>query len=329
MRATSTSIYKQLLPGLFLGIIVLIGLVILAGLTQVGEQITAFHWINFALAVALNFLAQSMRFLKRAINLNKSGVKNVNLLESMRLFVACMPLSVTPSRIEESFKGIWLFKKSGIPVERAISVFYVDQISDGLSVFALMVIGTIAYPSLWPLFAGLFLAFLAVLVYFKIPRSDSRTSVVSDKVPVLKRIIPQMRESIEANPSLFSVANLLITCLLGMLAWAAEGTALFVILRGLDFTPTLHLVATSVLVFAFSATVSIASRLPGGLGIMEVAMALLLTLLLNFQPEKAVTATVLFRLATFWVTFICGIILWSMTGKSLGIHNQEGRILES
>jgi len=192
-----------------------------------------------------------------------------------------------------------------------------------------MVIGTIAYPSLWPLFAGLFLAFLAVLGYFKIPRSDARVSLVSDKVPVLKQVIPQLRESIEANPALFSVANLFITCLLGMLSWAAEGTALFVILRGLDFTPSLHLVATSVLVFAFAATVSIASKLPGGLGIMEMAMALLLTLLLNFQPDKAVTATVLFRLATFWVTFICGLILWSITGKSLGIRNQEGRIIES
>ena len=51
---------------------------------------------------------------------------------------------------------------------------------------------------------------------------------------------------------------------------------------------------------------------------MEVAMAILLTLLLNFQPENAVAATILFRLATFWVTFLLGLVLWTITGKSLG-----------
>jgi glycosyltransferase 2 family protein len=328
MQAHTSSIYKQLLPGLFLGLIVLIGLALLGNINHVTNLFGSFQWLNFLLAIALNFLNQALRFLKRAINFHQSGVRNVSFLESMVLFLICLPLSVTPTRVGESFKGIWLFKRSGIPVERAVSVFMVEQIADGLSVFVLMVIGTIAYPSLWPLFLSLFLAFVGMLIYFKIPQPTGGPTVISTKVPILKRVIPQLRECIDANPALFSVGNMTISFLLGILSWTAEGAALFIILRGLGFAPSLPLIATSILVFAFSTTVSLASRLPGGLGVMEVAMAMLLTLLLNFQPEKAVAATILFRLATFWVTFIVGLVLWSVAGKSLGIKSQEGRIIE-
>ncbi len=329
MRSRKNSIYRQLLPGLMLGILVIIGLLFLGDPKRVGDHLVSFHWPLFVLAMAFNFLNQTLRFLKRAINLRQSGIQNVNLLESMSLFLACLPLAVTSTRIGESFKGIWLFKKSGIPVERAISVFYVDQISDSLSVFVLMVIGTIAYPSLWPLFAILFLIFLGVIVYIKIPRTSSSFPAENMKIPILKGVLPQLRECIDANPALFTIPNMLITFLLGILSWAAEGAALFCILRGLGFPFSLPLIASAVLVFAFSATVSMATRLPGGLGVMEVAMALMLTLLLKFEPENAVAATILFRLATFWTTFLLGLLLWVVAGKSLGVQNQEGRIVEN
>jgi uncharacterized protein (TIRG00374 family) len=167
-----------------------------------------------------------------------------------------------------------------------------------------------------------------LLIYFKWTNSEVRSSTVSARVPILKQIVPELRECIDANPALFSIGNMTISFVLGILSWAAEGAALFIILRGLGFAPSLPLIATSILVFAFSTTVSLASRLPGGLGVMEIAMAMLLTLLLNFQPEKAVAATILFRLATFWITFVFGLALWSVAGKKLGINSQEGRIIE-
>ena len=267
MHSQNRSIYKQLIPGLLLGILALFGLMILGGFKKVSSHLLTFHWLYFALAIALNFLNQTLRFLKHAINVNRSGIKNVNFLESINLFLACLPLSVTSNRVEESFKGIWLFKKSGIPVERAVSIFMVDQISDSLSVFVLMVIGTIAYPALWPLFLFLFLVFMGVLVFFKIQPSSKGTSIVSTKVPVLKSLIPQLQECIDANPALFSIGNMVITFILGILSWAAEGAALFIIMVGLGFPPSMPLIATAVLVFAFATTVSMTTKITRRTGI--------------------------------------------------------------
>jgi uncharacterized membrane protein YbhN (UPF0104 family) len=63
-------------------------------------------------------------------------------------------------------------------------------------------------------------------------------------------------------------------------------------------------------------------------GVTEVAMAALLTLVLGFRPEIAAAATILFRLATFWFSFLVGLLIWVFTGKSLGIQSTEGRIIE-
>jgi uncharacterized membrane protein YbhN (UPF0104 family) len=58
-------------------------------------------------------------------------------------------------------------------------------------------------------------------------------------------------------------------------------------------------------------------------------MAALLTVVVGFKPEIAAAATILFRLATFWFGFLIGLLIWFISGKSLGIQTGEGRIIES
>jgi uncharacterized protein (TIRG00374 family) len=94
---------------------------------------------------------------------------------------------------------------------------------------------------------------------------------------------------------------------------------------GLD--PNLVLIAISCLVLAFSMLMGLISRLPGGLGVIELAMAALLTVLLNFRPELAVTATILFRLATFWIDMLFGILFWSVIQKPKPQRSGAGRIV--
>ena len=58
-------------------------------------------------------------------------------------------------------------------------------------------------------------------------------------------------------------------------------------------------------------------------------IAALLTVMVGFKPEIAAAATILFRLATFWFGFLVGLLIWFVSGKSLGIQTNEGRIIES
>jgi glycosyltransferase 2 family protein len=328
MYATNRSVYRQLVPGLLVGAIVLFGLMLLGDVTRVGYYFVKFQWLFFGYAVGLTLLNITLRFLKRAICLHKSGVTGVSFKNSLRLFVASFPLAAATNRVGESFKGIWLYKASGIPVERAVSVHLVDNISDVLSVFVLIAIGIWAYPSLWPLFMPLLLLFLFALIFLRMNPRDRKLVGFKDTLPFKNQLVAQVRSARDANPALFTSGSMTIIFLLGILSWAAEGAALFFILAGFGLAPSLALVSTAVLVFAFSTCVGMISTIPGGLGVVELAMAMLLTLLLNFKPEIAVAATILFRLATFWISFLMGILLWSVSGKALGLKGGEGRIIE-
>jgi uncharacterized membrane protein YbhN (UPF0104 family) len=81
-------------------------------------------------------------------------------------------------------------------------------------------------------------------------------------------------------------------------------------------------------VYAFSASVANITAIPGGLGVVEASMALMMAILLNFQPGVAVTATLLFRFATFWINLLVGLLVWSVSGKKLGMSSVDGQIVE-
>jgi uncharacterized protein (TIRG00374 family) len=297
-------------------------------MSLVSQNFLDFHWQYFGIAVGLAFFSNSLRFLKRAFSLRISGVKGLSFLNSIRLFVASLPLAALPAKMCESFQGIWLYRASGLPVDRAISVYVVDQLSDGLSIFVLTVIGALAYPAFWPIFLLIFLLFLTATIFLRIKPRDDKYIDMGKKIPALHQYIALLRGSIESHPSLFKTNSLLMAFILGILARAAEGAVLFFILAGLGLLPSLTLVATAILVYAFAESVAHMTTIPGGLGVVESAIALLLTLFLNFKPEIAVTATLLFRIATFWINFLIGILLWSVAGKSLGLDGGEGTIVK-
>lgn len=329
MNLKNNSINKQLTPGIILGLGILLGLMILGDVNKVSAQYLQFHWIYFLYAVLLSMLNFLFRFIKRHYCLNRGGAGNFTFSNSFHLFLASFPLSVTPMKVGESFKGIWLNRLSGIPVEKAVSIFLVDHLSDGLSIFLLTVFGTIAYPSLWPAFLVVLILFLLGILFIQIKPVTQNLLNVSEKVPLLSRLVPVARSCMDHNPDLFRFGPLFLSSLLGLASWIADGTALFMILLGLGYQATWALVATSVLVFAFSMLMGILSAFPGGVGIIEVSMAALLTLILGFKPEVAAAATILFRLATFWVGFLIGWLILYYSGKTLGIPNNEGRIIES
>ena len=328
MSSNKNSVYHQLLPGIILGICVLFGLMILGDANLVSLEFLHFKWIYFVIAILLSFANSLFRFFKRHLCLNLAGNKDLSLRQSFRLFTAAFPLAVTPMKVGESYKGIWLNRISGLPVEKAVSVFLVDHISDGLSIFLVLVFGTIAFPELWPYFLLVLVLFMAAIFFLQIKPMTQGIFNLSEKLPFLERAVPELRNCVDGNPELLGLWPLIVSSLLGVISWLADGAALVFILVGLGYAFSWYLVGAALLVFAFAILMGILSTFPAGVGVTEVAMAALLTLVLGYRPEIAAAATILFRLATFWFSFLVGLLIWVISGKSLGIQSTEGRIIE-
>lgn len=329
MQKSRMTPMQQLIPGLLLGAITIIGLLLLGGMNDISRHFQDYNWEFFGIAIGLAFFSNSLRFLKRALALRISGIKGLSLGDSLQLFMASLPLDAAPARIGDSYQSLWLFKLAGLPAIRSASIYLIEQISDNLSVFVLTALGAIAYPEYWPLFVLVLLLFLIATIFLRVRHKDSEMVEMSERIPVYKQLFRDLHTCIDAHPALFSTSHLAMTFLLGIISRAAEGAVLFFILCGLGMTPTLPLAASAILVFAFTASIATITNIPGGIGVVEASMALIMTMLFNFQPGLAATSTLLFRLATFWINLGVGLLIWTISGKKLGLISGDGHIVKS
>jgi uncharacterized protein (TIRG00374 family) len=292
------SMLRRLIPGILLGFLVLLGLALLGDLRKVSQFLIAFDWRLFPIVILLTLFNYTLRFLKWHFYLGQIGIRRFSWVRSAQLFVAGFPLAVTPGKVGEVLKGVWLKQKSGLPVARGVSVVVAERISDGLAVLALSVLGVIAYPQYWPGFALVLTLLLSIIILSQIRPASLWLLDQGERIPLIKRFVHTLREFYEGSFSLFRPGSTLLAVGLGTISWLGEGIGFYLILIGLGLTPSLQLAAMAVFILSFSTVIGAVSALPGGLGAAEVSIAGMLTILLGIPPAVATAATLLIRLAT-------------------------------
>jgi len=325
----SVSIVRRLLPGLVLGFVVVIGLMLLGDIQKVSRTILQFQWKYFFVAIGCTLLNYALRFIKWHFYLGQIGVRRLSVLESLRLFVAGFPLAVTPGKVGEVLKAVWLMRKTGMPVARGTSVVVAERISDGLAVLLLSVFGVIAYPQFWPVFLIILALLLTIIVLSQIRPAAYWLLDLGDKIKLFRRMSSILREFYEGSFALFRPAATIVAVILGTVSWLGEGIGFYFILMGLGLPPSERMLAMAVFVLAFSTVVGAASALPGGLGAAEASIAGLITLTLHQDPALATSATVLIRLATFWLGISLGLIAWFFSPELFGLTSNSEIVTET
>ncbi len=316
---SSRTLVRRLIPGLVLGFVVLVVLGLLADLREVSGQVLTFRWSLFPLVIGLTLFNYTLRFFKFHFYLGQIGVEDLPMLESARLFVASFPLSVTPGKVGEALKGVWINQKSGAPVARGVAVVVAERISDGLAVTALSTLGVIAYPRYWPAFASVLALLLGIVIVSQIRPLVIALLGIGEGLPFLKRFIHHIREFYEGSFLLFRPGATLFAVTLGTISWLGEGIGLYVILRGLGIRPGWDVLSIAVFVLSFSTVIGAVSTLPGGLGAAEASIAGMLVLLLGLPADSAAAATLLIRFATLWFGVGLGLLVWSFSSDLLGL----------
>ncbi len=308
--------YRVLLPGLLLGVSSLLVLAFLGNPDRLGSFFVQFNWLYLILAIALTIVYHALRFLNLNFSLNITGIKNIPFRKRLTFYLSSSALNATDQHTNESIRTIWVSKACGIPFNRIDSLFLIDGISASLSFLVLAILGIIAYPAFWPLFAALFGLLVLLLLFLQNKPVGDDVLDVGEKIPFLRQLTMRLRATIADNDKMFRALPLTISLTLNVLAWLTQALTLFIILVGLGLPPELSLASIACLVLAFSIMIGFLSNMPGGLGVVELALAGLLSVLLGYQPELAVTATILFRLTTFWMSLLFGILFWPTAARS-------------
>ena len=231
---TNNQILKRIIPGLIFGLVVFIVLGLFGDLREVSRTLEVFEWQYYPFVILFTLLNYLLRFFKWHYYLKQVGVKGITWFQSMRLFLAGFPLAVTPGKVGEALKGVWLKQAGGIPVGRGISVVLAERISDGLAVLALSTMGVIAYPRYWPAFAAVLGILLAVIVFTQIRPRAMWVLDLGEKIPLFNRFANGIRDLYEGSFALFRPRAVLIAVSLGTVSWFGEGLGMYFVLLSVN-----------------------------------------------------------------------------------------------
>ena len=309
-HSKNTSLTRKLIPGLLFGLLVFAGLILVGDIRQIGDEVRGFPWLIIPLVLGLTLWNYILRFIKWHYFLGQVGVRQLPILESARLFVAGFPLAVTPGKVGETLKGVWLNQLTDIPTARGVSVVFAERISDGLAMLILSTVGVIAYRRYWPAFAIVLGLLLGVVIISQIRPLSEYLLGIGVRLPLVNRFAHSVNEFYEGSSTLFRPWTTFISVSLGTISWLAEGIGFYLILIGFGVAPGISTLSIAIFVLSFSTVIGAISALPGGLLATDASIIGMLVLLLDMDANTAAAATLLIRFATLWFGVGLGLITW-------------------
>lgn len=293
---------RWLLLGL-LTVAVFGGLLAYGDFRQVGRTLfdSPAAFTGLAAGAGLAVVNYGLRYLRWSMYLRALGINTPSSV-SVPVFVAGLALSITPGKVGELLKSVWLHQRTGTPVAASAPAVVMERLTDVISVALLGLTGVLLLPTAIALaVGGLLLIGLAVGLL-----AASRYGEKALDLPVLRRWREPLAQSQDGLRRLMSPRILAAAVALGFLAWAAEGLALWVIIRGLGDEVA---VDVALPISAAAALVGAVTALPGGLVGFEGSMVALLDQA-GVPAATAALATLLTRLATLWLAVAVGGLAW-------------------
>jgi uncharacterized protein (TIRG00374 family) len=317
--APPRNLLRRLIAGLVFGFIVVLVLLLVGDIRQVSQQVLTFRWLLFPLVLGLTLFNYTLRFFKWHFYLRQVGVNNYPMRHSARLFVGGFPLAVTPGKVGEVLKAVWLKHECSVPTPTGVAVVAAERISDGLAVLALSTLGVIAYPQYWPAFASVLALLAGIILVSQIRPLAQGLLNLGERLPLVGRFVPLLRDFYEGSFMLFRPKATLLAVSLGTISWLGEGIGFYLILIGLGVPTGWQALSDAVFILAFSTVVGAVSTLPGGLGAAEASIAGMLVLLAGLESGAAAAATLLIRFATLWFGVMLGLLVWARWPELLGL----------
>lgn len=276
---------------------------------EVGDRLGSFAWGAFALALVLALLNYGIRFARWELYLRRQGVR-VPIASSALVFGSGLSLSITPGKVGELVKSFLLRELHGTPATRTAPVVIAERVTDLIALLVLAVVGVAAYGlhvTLVIAAAGLVSLGLVLLAW---PRAMHAILDLVTRPARLRRLRRPLYELYDGLAGLCRPRILLAATALALPAWAAECIGFAAIANG--FPGADVGLGLAVVIYASTTIAGALSFLPGGLGVTEGAMIILLVeSATGLEHATAFDATLLTRLATLWFAVLLGLVcLW-------------------
>ena len=304
---------KKILISIILAGIFYLGFTLFADFSDVVSSFEKFNWLLLFPLLILSLANYLVRFFKWDYYLSVINVK-LNKIDSLLIFLSGLIMSVTPGKMGELLKAFLTKEVNGAPVSKTAPIVFVERVTDFLALIIISIIGAYIfnYGKGIVFGAGAFLLFVIVLISHK--NMALKLLRLLEKNSFLKKHLHTIHNLYESSYRLLRLQPLVKMTIVSLVSWLAECLGYYIILRNFGIEKSFLWAAFS---YAFATIAGAITMLPGGLGVTEGSLTLLL--IDNGQPkELAVATTFIVRAVTLWFAVLVGIFSLMFYQKRFG-----------
>lgn len=294
---------RNFVLALGLGVAVYLTLAVLTGFEDLREAFARFRWPLIPAILGLVLISYIGRFVRWLYYLRLLNV-SVPLKENAAIFAAGLSMTISPGKLGEVLKSVFVRQVAGAPVARTAPTVLAERVTDGTGMILWGLLGALAF-SFGP---GLLLAFLALTVFGIVVLRSKRLSLLAERIlsktPFLNRFAPYLGDFHGATDELLGVRALVVGTVVSFISWGFEIAAVYLCTIGIGAEVPFLMV---VFIFAVSSIVGVASMLPGGIGPAEAGLAGQFIALAGLASGLAAALTIVIRLATLWFAIVLGV----------------------
>lgn len=309
---------KKIILSIILAGIFYLGFTLYADFADVISAFEKFDWLLLFPLLILSLINYLVRFSKWDYYLSVINVK-LKKIDSLSIFLSGLIMSVTPGKMGELLKAFLTKEVNGAPISKTAPIVFVERVTDFLALIIISIIGAYIfnYGKGIVIGAGAFLLLIIILISHK--NLALKLLSLLEKNAFLNKHLHTIHNLYESSYQLLRLTPLIKMTFVSLISWLSECLGYYIILRNFGIEKSFLWAAFS---YAFATIAGAISMLPGGLGVTEGSLTLML--IDNGQPkELAVATTFIVRAVTLWFAVLVGIFSLMFYQKRFGKISEE------
>ena len=284
-----------------------------ADFDKVLKAFSLFNWFLLPLLLLLSFSNYFTRFLKWDFYLRLLKVK-IKKIDSFSVFMSGLIMSVTPGKMGELLKAYLVKQITGEPISKTAPIIFAERITDFLSLIFIGLIGGYVYNFGRAIIIAVGIFF--VIVTIALTNKNIGEAIINyfSKIKFIKKYTEHAKSAYESSYQMLQLKPLMQMSVLSLVAWFFECLGYYLILTNFHVEISLLWASFS---YAFATIVGAISMLPGGLGVTEGSLTLLLQQK-HYSLDIAFASTFLIRIVTLWFAVLVGIVSVLLYQKRFG-----------
>lgn len=296
-------IRNRILISIAIAGLIYIAFTLYADYEKVFSSFKNFNWLLLPTLLLLSLGNYFTRFFKWEYYLKVVDVR-IPKIDSLSIFMSGLIMSVTPGKFGELLKSYLVKQINNTPISKTAPIVFAERATDFLSLTFLAIVGAYYFNYGKSVIVIISLVIVVGLVIITNKKISNKILRMLSKFDVLSRHIQKISTAYESSFKLLSFIPLMLMTFLSIISWGFECFGYYLVLTNFDVTIDILWAFFS---YSFSTIVGAVSMLPGGLGVTEGSLTLMLVQK-GFSNNDAIASTFIVRAVTLWFAVLVGAI---------------------